>query len=399
MSDRAKSRRTGPRRQRGELKRFGDRWKIRLRSEPDANGKRRQQWHDIGPVREFPTKEAASNAAQPMRDQLAPARVTVGITMPWPAACRLYEARDLAELAEGTQRNYRQVTREYLEPAFRTKYVHEITTRLVQEWIWARAAAARCKKLRPIKPLVGLLLTILGRLALHGVAVCRPDRALLRFPRDRSIPRTLKSRSFTSTQMDQLLEGAQRTRDRALLGLLRYLGLRISEAAGLTTDAIDLDAAQPTLSIMQAAPRGKVSQTKTARARRTLAIPPPLVELLRAWLAELATTPEKFLFPGRAPGRTWHTDAIRRRLLVPLRTKFGLPALGFHGLRHGSAYLLVGAGNLADAARILGHKDASMTSAYAEATDAGMRHSILVAAGKAAPFDEVGKTTPKSQTI
>lgn len=385
MSDRATSRRTGAYRQRGEVKRFGDRWRIRLRSEPDENGKRHQRWHDIGPVREFPTKEAASRAADPLRDRVAPPRFRIGTVMRWADACRLYEQRDLAELAEGTQRNYRQIISEYLEPVFAAKHVHEITTQAVQDWIWVHAAAARQESLRPIKPLVGLLLTMLGRLALHGIAIVRPERALLRFPRDRRIPRSLKSRSFSVTQMDRLITAAHSARDRALLGLLRYLGLRISEAAGLTTEAVQLDAAQPALDIVQAAPRGKVSQTKTARGRRTLPIPPPLVDLLRAWLAELPATPERFLFPGRCPGRAWHADAIRLRMLRPLVKELGLPPLAFHGLRHGAAYAIVGAGNLADASRVLGHKDAKVTSDYAEATAAGMRQSILAAASPAAP--------------
>jgi len=384
---RAVSRRTGPHRQRGEVKRLGDRWRIRLRGEPDESGERHQRWHDIGPVSEYPTKDAASRAAQPMRDRLAPSRFTVGTVMRWPDACRLYESRDLAELSEGTQRNYRQLIREYLGPVFEAKYTHEITTQAVQEWIWKHAAASRRQKARPIEPLVGLLLTILARLALHGIAVVRPDRALLRFPRDRRIPRPLKSRTFTAAQMNQLIAAATCARDRALLGLLRYLGLRISEAAGLTTEAIRLNDEHPALDVKQGAPRGRVQETKTARARRTLAIPPALAELLRAWLAELPATPERFLFPGRVAGHTWHADAIRSRMLRPLVAKLGLPALAFHAFRHGCSYELVGAGNLADARDALGHADARLTSKYAESTLDGQRRAILAAAQAPAPAE------------
>ena len=358
-----------------------------MRTEPDASGKRHQVQRDIGPVSEFPTKEAASRAAESLRENLAPARFRIGTVMRWPEALRLYEARDLAELSEGTQRNYRQLIRDYLEPVFESKHAHEITTQAVQDWIWAHASAARRAKVRPIKPLLGLLLTILSRLGQHGIAVVRPDRKSLRLPRDREPPRTLASRTFAAPQMDQLIAGAGCARDRALLGLLRYLGLRISEAAGLTTHAVRLDAELPALDIAQGAPRGRVQRTKTEKARRTLAIPPALADLLRAWIAELPATPEGFLFPGRAPGRAWHPDAIRRRMLRPLVTKLGLPRLAFHAFRHGAARELVGAGNLADARDALGHADARVTSKYAESTLEGQRRAILAAAERAAPAE------------
>ena len=169
-----------------------------------------------------------------------------------------------------------------------------------------------------------------------------------------------------------LLEVMRGNRLEALYSVALALGLRQGEALGLKWGDIDLDAG--ILRVRRTAQRiphhgTQLVETKTARSRRTLVLPPVVITALRAHrarqtLERLAAGPAwvdlDLVFPSRrgtlADGPNI-THRFRRLL-----TKAGLPPMRFHDLRHACASLLLVQGvHPRVVMETLGHSQISLT--------------------------------------
>jgi integrase len=162
-------------------------------------------------------------------------------------------------------------------------------------------------------------------------------------------------------------------------GLMAYLGavlgLRQAECAGLRVGRIDF--LRGTLTVAEQLTRGRhgsmaTAEPKSDAGRRTLSVPPELMELLAAHLARRGLDgghPSAFVFaaPGGAPldYTNW-----RRRIWKPATVKAGLDGLTFQDLRRANATGLVAEGvDVRTAQARLGHSDPRLTLAiYAQAT-------------------------------
>lgn len=153
------------------------------------------------------------------------------------------------------------------------------------------------------------------------------------------------------------------------------LGLRQAECAGLRVGRLDF--LRGTLTVAEQLTRGRrgsmaTGEPKSDAGRRTLSVPPELMEMLAAHLARRGMTgrdPAAFVFasPGGAPldYTNW-----RRRVWKPATVKAGLDGLTFHDLRRANATGLVAEGvDLKTAQARLGHSDPRLTLAiYTQAT-------------------------------
>jgi integrase len=160
----------------------------------------------------------------------------------------------------------------------------------------------------------------------------------------------------------------------AFLGAV--LGLRQAECAGLRVGRIDF--LRGTLTVAEQLTRGRhgsmaTGEPKSDAGRRTLSVPPELMEMISAHLARRGMdgrNPDAFVFasPGGAPldYTNW-----RRRIWKPATIKAGLEGLTFHDLRRANATGLVAEGvDVKTAQARLGHSDPRLTLAiYAQATD------------------------------
>jgi integrase len=162
-------------------------------------------------------------------------------------------------------------------------------------------------------------------------------------------------------------------------GLMAYLGailgLRQAECAGLRVGRIDF--LRGTLTVAEQLTRGRhgsmaTGEPKSDAGRRTLSVPPELMERLAVHLARRGMDgrhPAAFVFasPGGAPldYTNW-----RRRVWKPATIKAGLDGLTFHDLRRANATGLVAEGvDVRTAQARLGHSDPRLTLAiYAQAT-------------------------------
>jgi integrase len=169
----------------------------------------------------------------------------------------------------------------------------------------------------------------------------------------------------------RLLVAAQGTRLYLPLALAATTGMRRGEVLGLTWSGVDLDAglARVKTSLQQVDGELVFVAPKTDRARRTIALPPATVALLRSHRKEQA---RRRLLLGAAwadldlvledgDGRPISPDAVSRAF-YRLARKIGRPGLRFHDLRHAYATTLLIAGvHPKIASEALGHSSVGFT--------------------------------------
>jgi integrase len=149
-------------------------------------------------------------------------------------------------------------------------------------------------------------------------------------------------------------------------------GLRQGEALGLHWQDVDLDAGTLRVRVALQRLEGRGLQTvepKTARSRRSIALPPQVIESLRAHKSRQAQ--ERLLAGSRwqdsgfvfttATGTPLEGSSVTHRFQKLLR-RAGLPHLRFHDLRHACASLLLAQGvHPRVVMETLGHSQISLT--------------------------------------
>ena len=161
---------------------------------------------------------------------------------------------------------------------------------------------------------------------------------------------------------------------RPMVLLAAWCGLRFGELAGLTRTDLDLDAG--TVSVRRAVVRlpGEfvVGDPKSAAGRRTVAIPPHLLDELRWHLDHHVLAPgDSPVFSrcdagygGYIPLYTLHPA------FWPARDAAGRPDLHFHDLRNTGATLAAATGaTLADLMARIGHSTPAMALRYQHAVE------------------------------
>lgn len=166
-----------------------------------------------------------------------------------------------------------------------------------------------------------------------------------------------QARGYTAAEIARIIEAAQADPvGYTAVAVLLVTGMRRSELLGLALDAIDFDAGALSIArtVVEVNKRPVLRElTKTAHSRRTLAIPPALVTLLRAQKArvlEAAMTAgagysrsPMFLFPAPDGGPMPPMDMTLR--LRQFRRRAQVEGVApTHGWRHSAATLLVAGG-------------------------------------------------------
>jgi integrase/recombinase XerD len=193
---------------------------------------------------------------------------------------------------------------------------------------------------------------------LVGQAVLERDpAALIRAP---SLARMLPS-TLTVEDVEALLNsptgtGWQAQRDRALLEVLYASGARISEAIGLTTDAIE-----PSLRVLRLTGKGRKTRVVPTGKRAAEALN-EWIEGGRRTLPDAATSKAVFLTrTGKPLDRINAWRRIKRAALVAgLRQN-----ISPHTLRHSFAtHLIEGGADLRSVQEMLGHASIKTTEVY-----------------------------------
>lgn len=191
-------------------------------------------------------------------------------------------------------------------------------------------------------------------------------------------------------------------RYRPAIYLAAVLGLRWSEIVGLRVGHINF--LDRTITILQTV--AEVSgvlimnqDAKSQASRRTMAVPPFLLDILAEHLARRAKPgPEEFAFIGPRGGLL--RRSFEARFFLPAAQRAGLESLTFHGLRHVAASFLV---DMGEHPRVIQHRLGHATSRlsmelYAHVSDSADRmaatrlqkHFLESSAKQTRPFLDEG---------
>jgi integrase len=153
-----------------------------------------------------------------------------------------------------------------------------------------------------------------------------------------------KTKTATLAELTKLTEAIP-SRYRAMVQLAAWCAMREGELFELRRKDIDLEGGK--VHIMRAVVKVDgtfhVGDPKTDAGKRVVAMPPHLVPLVEAHLAEhVAEDAEALLFPARQGGHM--ATGSLYRVYYPARLKAGRPDLRFHDLRHTGLTLFAAAG-------------------------------------------------------
>jgi integrase len=363
----------------------GGRWQARYRNPED----RREVAHN------FKTKVAAQawldgvTASLERHDYADPRGGRVKVAE---VAERWYATT--ATLKPSSRLSYRRLLDVHVLPRWRGVELRHVTTSGIAAWsadLAARRSASTTRK----------ALIVLGQVLDMAVA----DRLIALNPARSSVvrvpPNTRREmRALTSAELEQLADAMPSERDRVLVLVLGWTGVRFGEAIALERGDVDTLRRRVRVSRAVAEVAGKtiVGTPKTHQAR-TVAMPPSVADVVGGYMGTLKGS---LMFPNRDGGYmrpTW-----KRRIFDPAAAAANLtpPTLRVHDLRHTAASLWIASGaSVKVIQQQLGHKTASMTldvysHLFPDELDA--QAARLDALRSAAPADSV-RTVPSDAEV
>lgn len=175
-------------------------------------------------------------------------------------------------------------------------------------------------------------------------------------------PHGRAGRFLSAGDLEALAAAAPTDRDRILVQVLGWTGLRFGEAIALRVERIDLLRRRLRIVESISEVRGAlILGTPKNHQARTVALPAFLVDELAAHLATVDR--DGLAFPNR-DGGPLRNSAWRRRAFASAATSASLvpPALRVHDLRHTAASLMIASGaNVKAVQHQLGHGSATLT--------------------------------------
>lgn len=306
---------------------------------------------------------ASARADRDRGQWVAPGQAHVGSSAPVTLA--EYATLWLAErdLAARTREHYAQILRDHIEPTFGAVALADITKPDVTTW-HARLAGATGPTARA--QAYGLLRTLMSTAVTQDLIPATP--CVVRGAGQ--VKRARKIRPATLAELEAVVAALpQKYRPMALLAA--WCALRFGELAELRRSDVDLKAG--TLTISRGVVRTKehtrlVKDPKTEAGRRTVAIPPHLIPVLREHLS-VVRGKDGLLFPSASDPTKQLAHSALNKVWLRARAEAGRPDLAFHDLRHTGAVLAAQSGaTLAELMARLGHSTPVAAMRYQHAS-------------------------------
>ena len=294
-----------------------------------------------------------------------------GLPLPDPAMTvaqlldRWYEDVLRHQVAESALLGYRSIATNHIVPTLGRKKLAALTTSDVDRLLSAKMdSGLSVSTVRRIR-------SVLAQAIDQGIrwgALSRNVATLARAPRSQ---RT-EGRTLTPAEAKALLHELSGHRNEALYALMLSVGLRRGEVLGLRWD--DLNARTGVLNIRRQLRReatGLVAaDTKTARSRRAVNLPQPMMEMLKHHRSNQATERlalgEAWTDSGYIFTTSIGTPIDPRNLLREFKSLCASAGLGdwhLHELRHSAASLMLAMGvPLQVVSEVLGHASIRMTA-------------------------------------
>lgn len=310
------------------------------------------------------------------REIVAPQNVTL-----WAVADEYFAVLDSlitsGERSERTADIYRQQWRAHIEPKLGRMKVQALQAKHVGEVLAAVRAKRFNKGSRPassslVNGVYRVLDLILEHALIRGYIASNPARRLSKSekPKRRNVT---EARVLDAKEIQDLIACSLDTY-RPVLATLAYSGLRLSEALGLTWDAVDFETGiirvRHQLSRATREKPARCVPLKTDTARRDVVLLPQLATTLKDHRMTLLShglyQADGFLFVTASGGPLYCRNVAERGVgkaadKAALNPE-GKPKLTAHDLRHSFASHLIRAGaDVYSVSRQLGHARASIT--------------------------------------
>ncbi len=272
-------------------------------------------------------------------------------------------------LKPSTKKAYLSMLRKHLRPAFGTCRSDRLSEHVVLEWErrYAALLAAGTVTAKYYNNLRGTLNVVLTWARQRG------QRYLTHNPLTdiKAVPVERRERRFLEPdEIARLLDATKDVRNRTILYLFTYSGLRRGELFGLRWS--DLDEHKHQLRVRRSLFQGDVTRPKTTHSERTVDLPEALVDRLRAYRETSPPLKKGYMFPSQT-GSPMDPDNWYKRVFVPTAERAGLrpserdeddgPAVGIHTLRHTYASLLINQSeSIKYVSRQLGHASINITA-------------------------------------
>ena len=256
------------------------------------------------------------------------------------------EALPSSDVKPTTVENYRIIIRKHLIPTLGHHQLDALTAADVQRMVNAKRASGLSP--RTVQLIHAVLRRALGQAVKWGEAR-RNVAGLIDSPR---VPRR-EAECLTPEHAQRLLEASRNDRLFALYAVALACGLRRGEALALRWTDVDLDAGHLRVARTLSRVRGGLvlTEPKSARSRRTVPLPCPCVETLRAHRVRQAEErliagslwqDHGLVFPSRVGTLLDPRNALRG--LQAVSDAAGLGQVKIHTLRHTCASLLLAQG-------------------------------------------------------
>lgn len=265
------------------------------------------------------------------------------------------------ELARKTQERYASLWDVHVLPRLGAVQLRQLTPSVIAEFQSELRGAGVGEP--TIRKTLALLQAICREAVTWGRLASNPVKPV----RKRAVVRQRAVRPLTPAAVERLRRHLPTERDRALVSVLAYAGLRPGEALALTWGTIQ----ERTILVEQALAYGEVKETKT-RATRTVRMLAPLrTELSALRIRAGRPRDDEFVFPAH-DGGPWDDDDWRnwrRRVFAPAATAAGCD-LRPYDLRHAFVSLLIAEGrSIVEVARQAGHSATMTLDTYGHVFD------------------------------
>jgi integrase len=336
-------------------------WLVRVYMGTDANGKRKYHNKTIHGTK----KDAERYLTSVLRDRdlgvaIEPSRMTV----------QEYLTKWLNEVAkhkvsERTYKDYMQHLERHVYPSIGSKRLHQLRPLEIQALINNIHERGHTRLARYIHMIVKQAL----KQAVKWGLIPNNPAELIELPRER----TKEMRALSPEEARRFLDAAVYDPYYALFALLITSGLRPGEAFGLKWEDVDLLTGKIRVqrSLERRDGQWFLKEPKTPQSRRTVPLPPDVVDALKQHRIEQAQQKLKlgpnyhdygFVFTSEN-GEPIHKRNLVRRHFKPILRAAGLPEdIRLYDLRHTCATLLLAAGeNPKIVSERLGHASVNMT--------------------------------------